>query len=390
MAETIITPYVPSYITVHLGAPDSNAENVTVSFPDYIKNVASSEIYPTWNESAIVANIYAQTSFALNRIYTAFYPSQGYDFDITSSTAYDQKFIRGRNIFSNIDRLVDGMFNSYIRRVGFIEPLAAKYCNGTTVTCNGLSQWGSEDLARQGYNSIEILKYYYGDNIEIVTNAPVRDFEDSYPGSPVRLGDTGEAVIAIQRSLNEISNNYPRIPKVSVDGIFGESTENAVKTLQSIFNLTPDGVVGLATWYKIVYLYVGIRRLAELNSRGQQLLGISFEYPNVVAIGDRGEKVTIAQFLLSVIAEFYDTVPFVTIDGVFGQNTQNAVKEFQRTFGLPVTGVITQSVWNALYDVFVSVENELSTIDYGNQLDNLLYGNSQNQGSNLSYGDSDF
>jgi len=390
MAETIITPYVPSYITVHLGAPDSNAENVTVSFPDYIKNVASSEIYPTWNESAIVANIYAQTSFALNRIYTAFYPSQGYDFDITSSTAYDQKFIRGRNIFSNIDRLVDGMFNSYIRRVGFIEPLAAKYCNGTTVTCNGLSQWGSEDLARQGYNSIEILKYYYGDNIEIVTNAPVRDFEDSYPGSPVRLGDTGDAVIAIQRSLNEISNNYPRIPKVSVDGIFGESTENAVKTLQSIFNLTPDGVVGLATWYKIVYLYVGIRRLAELNSRGQQLLGISFEYPNVVAIGDRGEKVTIAQFLLSVIAEFYDTVPFVTIDGVFGQNTQNAVKEFQRTFGLPVTGVITQSVWNALYDVFVSVDNELSTIDYGNQLDNLLNGNSQNQGSNLSYGDSDF
>lgn len=390
MAETIITPYVPSYITVHLGAPDSNAENVTVSFPDYIKNVASSEIYPTWNESAIVANIYAQTSFALNRIYTAFYPSQGYDFDITSSTAYDQKFIRGRNIFSNIDRLVDGMFNSYIRRVGFIEPLAAKYCNGTTVTCNGLSQWGSEDLARQGYNSIEILKYYYGDNIEIVTNAPVRDFEDSYPGSPVRLGDTGDAVIAIQRSLNEISNNYPRIPKVSVDGIFGESTENAVKTLQSIFNLTPDGVVGLATWYKIVYLYVGIRRLAELNSRGQQLLGISFEYPNVVAIGDRGEKVTIAQFLLSVIAEFYDTVPFVTIDGVFGQNTQNAVKEFQRTFDLPVTGVITQSVWNALYDVFVSVDNELSTIDYGNQLDNLLNGNSQNQGSNLSYGDSDF
>ena len=163
-----------------------------------------------------------------------------------------------------------------------------------------------------------------------------------------------------------------------------------LKTLQSIFNLTPDGVVGLATWYKIVYLYVGIRRLAELNSKGQQLLGLSFEYPNVVAIGDRGEKVTIAQFLLSVVAEFYDTVPFVAIDGVFGEATQNAVKEFQRTFDLPVTGVITQSVWNALYDVFVSVDNELTTINYGNQLDNLLNGNSQNQGSNLSYGDSDF
>ena len=390
MAETIITPYVPSYITVHLGAPDSDAENVTVSFPDYIKNVASSEIYPTWSESAIIANIYAQISFALNRVYTAFYPSQGYDFNITSSTAYDQKFIHGRNIFSNIDRIVDGMFNSYIRRVGFVEPLAAKYCNGTTVTCNGLSQWGSEQLARQGYNSFDILKYYYGDNIEIVSNAPITDFNDSYPGTPVRLGDTGEAVIAIQRSLNEISNNYPRIPKVSVDGIFGESTENAVKTLQSIFNLTPDGIVGLATWYKIVYLYVGIRRLAELNSRGQQLVGTSFEYPNVVAIGDRGEKVTIAQFLLSVIAEFYDTVPFVAIDGVFGQSTQNAVKEFQRTFDLPITGVITQSVWNAMYDVFVSVDNELTTIDYGSQLDNLLNGNSQNQGNNLRYGDTDF
>lgn len=390
MPDPVITPYVPSYITVHLGAPDSNAENVTVSFPDYIKNVASSEIYPTWNEAAIIANIYAQISFALNRVYTAFYPSQGYDFNITSSTAYDQKFIRGRNIFSNIDQLVDGMFNSYIRRVGFIEPLAAKYCNGTTVTCNGLSQWGSEQLARQGYNSIDILKYYYGDNIEIVTNARITDFTESYPGTPLRLGDTGESVIVIQRSLNEISNNYPLIPKVAVDGIFGESTENAVKTLQSIFNLTPDGVVGLATWYKMVYLYVGIRRLAELNSLGQQLSGISFEYPNVVAIGDRGEKVTIAQFMLSVIAEFYDSVPFVTVDGIFGQNTQNAVKEFQRTFDLPITGVITQSVWNAMYDVFVSVDNELTTIDYSAQLNNLINGNIQNQGRNLQYGDTDF
>ena len=390
MPDPVITPYVPSYITVHLGAPDSNAENVTVSFPDYIKNVASSEIYPTWNEAAIIANIYAQISFALNRVYTAFYPSQGYDFNITSSTAYDQKFIRGRNIFSNIDQLVDGMFNSYIRRVGFIEPLAAKYCNGTTVTCNGLSQWGSEQLARQGYNSMDILKYYYGDNIEIVTNAPITDFTESYPGTPLRLGDTGESVIVIQRSLNEISNNYPLIPKVAVDGIFGESTENAVKTLQSIFNLTPDGVVGLATWYKMVYLYVGIRRLAELNSLGQQLSGISFEYPNVVAIGDRGEKVTIAQFMLSVIAEFYDSVPFVTVDGIFGQNTQNAVKEFQRTFDLPITGVITQSVWNAMYDVFVSVDNELTTIDYSAQLNNLINGNIQNQGRNLQYGDTDF
>ncbi|MBQ7901056.1 MAG: peptidoglycan-binding protein, partial [Clostridia bacterium] len=232
--------------------------------------------------------------------------------------------------------------------------------------------------------------YYYGDDIEIVTNAPISELEESYPGTPVRLGDTGEAVIAVQRAINEISNNYPAIPKVSVDGIFGESTEDAVKALQSIFNLTPDGVVGLATWYKIVYLYVGIRRLAELNSRGQQLRGISFEYPNAVAIGDTGQKVTIAQFLLSVISEFYYSVPFVAIDGVFGQSTQNAVREFQRTFGLPVTGVITQSVWNAMYDTFVSVDNELTTKDYAAELDRLLNGNRQYQGSRLNYGDSDF
>ena len=305
MPDLGIIPYVPEYITVHLGPPDSDAENITVSFPDYIKNVASSEIYPTWSESAIVANIYAQISFALNRVYTAFYPSRGYDFNITSSTAFDQKFIKGRNIFENISEIVDGMFNSYIRRVGFIEPLAAKYCNGTTVTCNGLSQWGSEELAREGYNSIQILKYYYGDDIEIVSNAPVSEITTLYPGYPIIPGDRGNEVALIQTALNEISTNYPAIPRVSVDGIYGENTENAIKTFQEIFDLTPDGIVGLATWYKLVYLYVGIRRLAELNSRGQQLLGESFEYTGVTQLGDTGLKVTIAQYLLSVLSECY-------------------------------------------------------------------------------------
>ena len=169
-----ITPYVPQFITVHLGPPDSNAENVTVTFPDYIKNVASSEIYPTWDESAIRANIYAQISFALNRVYS----SRGYDFDITNSTAIDQKFIKGRNIFENIDRIVNEIFNDYIREMGFAEPLAAKYCNGTTVTCEGLSQWGSENLAQQGYSTLDILYYYYGYNIELVNDAPIREFRD--------------------------------------------------------------------------------------------------------------------------------------------------------------------------------------------------------------------
>lgn len=390
MPDIVITPYIPEFITVHLGSPDSYAQNVTVSFSDYIKNVASSEIYPTWNESAIVANIYAQISFALNRVYTAFYTSRGYDFNITSSTAYDQKYILGRNIFENIDRIVDGMFTSYIRRVGFVEPLAAKYCNGTTVTCNGLSQWGSEELARQGYNSIQILKYYYGDNIEIVSNAPISPNADSYPGRPVRLGDVGDEVVVVQRSLNEISTNYPSIPSVTVDGIFGENTENAVKTMQSIFNLTPDGVVGLATWYKLVYLYVGIRRLGELNSRGQQFYGISFEYENVLSIGDRSKNVSIAQYMLSVLSEFYYEIPFVNIDGIFGESTQAAVRAFQRIFGLPVNGVITERVWNDMYDAFIGVDKEFTDRDYLSQLDSVINGDTQKAAYNLGYGSSDY
>ena len=197
-----ILPYVPRTITVHLGLPDQWAENVTVEFPEYVKNVASSEIYPTWEPSAIRANVLAIISFALNRVYTEFYPSRGYDFQITSTTQYDQKFIRGRNIFENISQIVDEIFNDYIRRQGFIEPLAAKFCNGTTSTCDGLSQWGSEALAQEGLNSFEILQFYYGDDIEIVTNAPIRGLTSSYPGRPQRRGYSGPSVVIIQVELN--------------------------------------------------------------------------------------------------------------------------------------------------------------------------------------------
>ena len=237
-----VIPFVPQRITVHLGAPNTPAENVTVSFPDYIKNVASSEIYPTWDESALRANILAIVSFALNRVYTEFYRSRGYDFDITNNTAYDQAFVNGRSFFTNISQLVDTLFNDYIRRPGFVEPLAAKYCNGTTVTCEGLSQWGSQELAQQGYNSVQILRSYYGD-IEIVTNAPIQDYTSSYPGSPIRRGNIGPYVVVIQTELNRISQNYPAIPKISeVDGIFGTRTENALLAFQRIFDLDPDGV----------------------------------------------------------------------------------------------------------------------------------------------------
>ena len=241
----VVIPYVPEFITVHLGPASQSAENVTVSFPDYIKNVASSEIYPTWELSALRANILAQISFALNRVYTEYYVSRGYPFQITSTTATDQKFIKGRNIFDNIDRLVDDIFNDYIRRQGFVEPLAAKFCNGTTVTCDGLSQWGSQELAQQGLDSMAILRRYYGNDIELVVEAPVQGLQNSYPGSPLRRGAAGPDVVVVQTELNRIGQNYPAIPKIQpVDGVFGQQT---VRRFQEIFGLTADGVVGKAT-----------------------------------------------------------------------------------------------------------------------------------------------
>lgn len=349
MAE--VFPTIPETITVHLGPKDSNAQNVTVSFSDYIKNVASSEIYPTWNEEAIKANIYAQISYALNRVYTEFYRSQGYDFDITSSTATDQKFIYGRNIFENIDRIVDEIFDSYIRRIGFVEPLAAKYCNGTTVTCEGLSQWGSENLARQGFSAFEILTYYYGDNIELVTDVPIRDLEESYPGFSLRRGNGGRDVATIQVALNQISQNYPSIPKIyPVDGIFGEQTENAVKRFQRIFNLTEDGIVGKATWYKIISLYVGILRLSELNSEGQTYYGSNLKFTDTLSLGSQGEKVFILQYFLNVLSEFISFIPPVAIDGVFGESTRNAVTAFQKYAGLTPDGIAGERTWNLLYN----------------------------------------
>ena len=363
MPLTPITPYVPQTITVHLGPPGSDAENVTVSFPEYVKNVASSEIYPTWEPAAIRANVLAIISFALNRVYTEYYPSRGYPFNITSSTAYDQKFIKGRSIFENVSEIVDSIFNSYIRRIGFVEPLAAKFCNGTTTTCDGLSQWGSQAMAEQGADSITILRSYYGDNIEIVTNAPVMGIRYSYPGAPVRLGDRGEAVLRIQTMLNRISRDYPAIPKVQpVDGIFGESTEQAVIKFQQIFSLTPDGIVGSATWYKLVFLYVGVLDLAELVSEGQTFYAnaIPLEFSDVVAPGDTGEEVRVIQYLLSVVSEFYSNVPPVAVDGVYGPATRQAVLAVQQMAGLPQDGVVGEQTWQALYRLYAGIADTMT------------------------------
>ena len=352
-----VIPYVPQRITVHLGAPSASADNVTVSFSDYVKNVASSEIYPTWEESALRANILAIVSFALNRVYTEFYRSRGYDFDITSSTAYDQFFVRGRSIFSNISQLVDELFNSYLRRPGFVEPLAAKFCNGTTVTCEGLSQWGSQALAQQGYNSTQILRSYYGD-VEIVANAPVQDYVSSYPGTPLRRGSVGPNVVVIQTELNRISQNYPAIPKVSVvDGIFGAATENSVTAFQEIFNLNPDGVVGPATWYALVRLYTAVTSLSELHSQGQRFYTIAWNKGRPLVPGDRGIQVEHLQYMLRVLAAYISQIPSVAVDGIYGSATRNAVLAAQGYFGLPQTGTVDLTTWNEIYDQFTGIEN---------------------------------
>ena len=349
-------PVIPEFITVHLGAPNSNAENVTISFSDYIKNVASSEIYPTWPENALRANIYAQISFALNRVYTEYYRSRGYDFDITNSTAIDQSFVYGRDIFDNISEIVDDIFNDYIVRGGFVEPLFAIYCDGTTVTCNGLSQWGSVDLANQGLIPYDILRYYYGDDINIVMDAPIENISASYPGVPLSLSSAGNDVRTVQTRLNRISANYPAIPKISnPNGVFSTQTEDAVRAFQQIFNLTPDGIVGKATWYKIQSIYNAVKKLNELESEGLSLSEVSKQFTGTLSEGDTGLEVSVVQYYLRVIAEFNPKIAEVTPNGVFDEETKNAVLAFQREYGLPETGEVNEETWNKLSSVYLGL-----------------------------------
>ena len=355
-----VTPVIPSTITVHLGPPDSAAPNVTVPFVDYIKNAASSEVYPTWEPAALRANILAIISYALNRVYTEYYRSRGYDFDITNTTAYDQAYVDGRSIFENISQITDELFNDYLRRQGFVEPLAAKFCNGTTSTCAGLSQWGSQSLAEQGYNSLQILRMYYGEDIEIVTDAPVADIPDSYPGTPMRRGDTGPAVVTIQAALNRIGQNYPAIPNIApVSGVFDAGTETAVRRFQEIFDLTADGIVGKATWYAIVRLYVAVQKLAELQSLGQVDYENSWEFPSDLREGNSGARVTHLQYLLAVLAYFIPQLPEVAINGYYGPQTRSAVLAFQAWKGLGQTGIVSTADWDAIYGEYLGVEDRV-------------------------------
>ncbi|MEG1500531.1 MAG: peptidoglycan-binding protein [Clostridiales bacterium] len=353
-------PIIPEYITVHLGKPQEYAPNVQVSFADYIKNVASSEIYPTWPENAIRANIYAQISFALNRIYTEWYTSRGYDFDITNSTQFDQAYVQGRDIFGNISRIVDEIFNDYVKKRGSVEPYFTQFCNGTTVTCPGLSQWGTVYLAQKGYTPYEILQHYYGNNIDIVQNAPVQKIEKSYPGIPLRLGMGGNEIRTIQTQLNRIRGNFPSVTYISSpNGVFGLETEKAVKSFQQTFNLTPDGIVGKATWYKIKEIYNGVKQLSELSSEGLKLEEITPIFITELHPGSQGDEVKFIQYYLSVIGYFNPNIPLVEITGYYGPQTTDSVKNFQSQYGLPVTGNIDRATWNRMDQIYRQMEAAL-------------------------------
>lgn len=358
-------PTIPTDIVVHLGAPDEPAENITVPFIDYIKNVASSEIYSTWPEEAIKANIYSQISYALNRIYTEWYPSKGYDFDITGVTQFDQKFIKGRNIYENISVIVDSLFNDYLRKKGSVNPFFAQYCNGTTVTCDGLSQWGTVGLAEEGKNAIEIIKFYFGDDIELVVDAPTAPNIPSYPDTPLKLGDLGEDVRRMQIYLNRIGVNYPAIPKIPdlTKGEFDKNTENAVKEFQRIFNLTPDGIIGKSTWYKITYIYTSVKKLAELNAEGTQYEDLPRQFSQPLRLGDSGGSVITLQYFLAFIGQFVRAVPNIEITASFDQETKNAVEAFQQYAGLAVTGEVNFATWNRIYDAYRGVVGFLEEED---------------------------
>ncbi len=356
----VITPFIPNEITVHLGAPDEAAENVTVPFVEYVKNVASGEIYPTWPDASLRANIYAIISFALNRYYTEWYPSRNYNFDITSVTAFDQSYAKNREVFENISNIVDEIFNSYVVESGEVQPFFTQFCNGTTSVCDGLSQWGTVDLANQGLTPIEILRYYYGDNINIVENVPVQQIEESYPGTPLTIGAAGNDVYVIQRQLNRIRQNYPAIPYIEINtGVFDVQTQNAVRKFQEIFNLSATGTVDKSTWYAIKRYYVGVKRLGELASEGLSYDDASLIFSNTLQKGDSGYTVAALQYYLNVIAYFNSNLNLFPISEVFDDNTENAVRLFQTFYGLEQNGIVDRDVWDKITEVYLDAVNSL-------------------------------
>ena len=359
-AVTFRPVVIPETIVVHLGPPgDRTARNVTVPYIDYLKSVASSEVYPTWPEASLRANVYAQSTLALNRLYTEWYRSQGYDFDITSSPAFDQYYIHERSVFDTIDVIVDSQFREYVRRGGTFEPVFTEYCDGSTVSCDGMSQWGTVSLANQGNDPLDILRYYYGDDVYIATAEVSSEQTESFPGYDLSIGADNEYVGIIKDRLNRIAINYPAIPFVrSNNNYFSADLENSVRAFQRIFGLNATGVVDRETWYEIQYIYLAVTKLAELTSEGEW--NDSDVFTRNLTRGMRGLAVLRMQWYLNDIALNVSSIPNFTVNGIFGSPMQNAVRAFQRFASLPVTGIIDEATWNAI----VKAYNELEETEY--------------------------
>ena len=364
-------PVIPNTITVHLGKPDEAAKDITINWTDYISNVAASEIYPTWPKASIEANVYAIISFALNRIYNEWYRSKGYNFDITASPIYDQKYTENKATYENINNIVANIFNNYVVKGNQIQPYFTKYCDGRITTCNGLSQWGTVSLANQGKNSLEILKYYYGSDIGIVYDAPVGESTIGYPGYSITLGAAGNPVLAIQRDLRRIRMNYPAIPNIDNElGIYDEETVNAVKEFQKIFNLPITGIVDKATWYKIKYIYTSVKKLSDLYSEGISKNEATFLYADEIKYGDTGIEVDYIHYFLDAIAFLDNDIPRLKLNSVYNNNSISMVKAFQKKYNLPVTGIFTYKDWLVLQNAYNKILNNYPK-EYQSFIDDL-------------------
>ena len=365
-------PVVPNNITIHLGKPDdNNAKDITVPFTDYISNVASSELYPTWPTDALIANIYAIISFAMNRIYNEWYRSKGYNFDITSLPSYDQKYTLNGSTYQNIDNIVEDIFNNYVVKGNGIQPYFTRYCDGRVTKCDGLSQWGSVTLANNGKKPLEILRYYYGNDISIKYNAPVGDNVGGYPGYEINLGASGNPVLAIQRDLRRIRKNYPAIPDItSTVGIYDKETEDAVRKFQEIFNLPVTGVVDKATWYKIKYVYTSVKKLSDLYSEGLTKEEATFLYTDEVKYGDTGIEVQYIHYFLDALGFLDKDIPRLPLNSIYNNNSITMVKAFQKKYNLPVTGIFTYKDWLVLKSVYDNILKSFP-IEYQEYVDEL-------------------
>lgn len=367
-------PVIPNEIIVHLGAPNQAAQDISISFVDYINNVASSELYPTWPDASLRANIYAIISFAMNRIYNEWYRSKGYNFDITSSPAYDQTYIQNREVYENIGNIVKDVFNDYIVKDGQIQPYFSQYCDGRKTTCNGLSQWGTVSLANQGKTPLEIIKYYYGNDTSIKYDAEVADSTESYPGYDLDLGQAGNPVQEVQRDLNRIRRNYPAIPDILESrGIYNQETVDAVKKFQEIFALPVTGIVDKATWYKIKYIYTSVKKLSDLYTEGVSPEEANFLYRDKLTYGDSGIEVEYMHYYLDAISFLDNDIPHLRTNSVYNDSTRTMVMAFQEKYGLPVTGDFTYTDWNVLKNAYDKLLKSFP-LEYSDYVDDLYPG----------------